>query len=231
MTLRRPLLGCLAALALLALSGRPAGAAALKAGTLATLRWEGFGAVPPAHAEEWEVFLSIDGGRTYPLRITPHLDLAVRGFVFQIPDLPTQDARLLLRLGDERNEVEVESPWTFAILPGRSSSTRPRDVAFSRGESPRPHDPGVVFWVEGGRDGSGLRELAATAPPSTLRSVGTGRLPWLLLLGPSRGAATALRAAPVEAVRTFASRPDAADESPAPPSPPSVRLLIHRFNE
>jgi hypothetical protein len=43
-------------------------------------------------AVEWEAFLSLDGGRTYPVRITPHLDLSIRRrFHFQVPAFPTRD--------------------------------------------------------------------------------------------------------------------------------------------
>src|SRR5688572_13664597 len=79
----------------------------LAAGSLAVVEWEG---QPPIEAaEEWEAFLSLDGGRTHPLRITPHLDLSIRRFTFRVPAFPTREARFLLRFGDERHEeVEVE---------------------------------------------------------------------------------------------------------------------------
>ena len=40
-------------------------------------------------AEEWEAFLSFDGGATYPVRITPHLDLELRRVRWQVPAIPT----------------------------------------------------------------------------------------------------------------------------------------------
>ena len=100
--------GLLFALALLALGSRsiaqeaplarllaPAEGDELTTGRDAVIEWEEL-ALPP-HVVEWEAFLSVDGGKTWPLRITPHLDIAIRRFTFRVPDLPTREARLLLR--------------------------------------------------------------------------------------------------------------------------------------
>jgi hypothetical protein len=57
----------------------PAGGATLVAGSTAMIewaplaRWRELGKV-----DEWEAFLSLDGGATYPVRLTPHLGLAAR---------------------------------------------------------------------------------------------------------------------------------------------------------
>ena len=50
----------------------------LEGGRETTLTWSASSL--PAHAEEWEAFLSIDGGRYYATRITPHLDAGRRTF-------------------------------------------------------------------------------------------------------------------------------------------------------
>src|SRR5262245_60035984 len=73
----------------------PAAGDELDAGSVALIEWEGLAL--PEHADEWEAFLSLDGGRTWPLRITPHLDISIRRFEFPVPDFPTRDARILLR--------------------------------------------------------------------------------------------------------------------------------------
>lgn len=57
----------------------------------------------------------LDSGETYPLRLTPHLDLAVRRCSFRVPDLPARRARLLLRYGDERWDETVETAVRFSI--------------------------------------------------------------------------------------------------------------------
>jgi hypothetical protein len=201
----------------------------LTAGSLAVIEWEG--QPPLAEAEEWEAFLSLDGGRTHPLRITPHLDLAIRRFTFRVPSFPTRDARVLLRFGDERREVEVAPPHRFAIVPGLGVSPTSW-ISLSKGERARPGDDGVVFWVEGARDGSGLREVMAEEADLSFRSVETGHLPWLLVLLPSpQRVSFAAPAAPFQAQRTPLPRRTEAGSSPSAPDRPPVRLLISRFNE
>src|SRR5687768_2385723 len=77
----------------------PAAGDELIAGSAVTIEWEELAL--PEHTVEWEAFLSLDGGRTWPLRITPHLNISIRRFIFRVPDLPTREARLMLRFGDE----------------------------------------------------------------------------------------------------------------------------------
>src|SRR5215211_1242009 len=82
----------------------PAAGDELAAGSIATIEWEGLAL--PEHVEEWEAFLSLDGGRTWPVRVTPHLENGLQRFSFRVPAFPSSDARLLLRFGDEREEME-----------------------------------------------------------------------------------------------------------------------------
>jgi hypothetical protein len=94
----------------------PRAGATLAAGSTAELEWAPlalFDRFPKV--EEWEAFLSLDGGATYPVRITPHLDQDLRRVRWQVPPIPTRDARILLRFGDERRETAVELPERFAI--------------------------------------------------------------------------------------------------------------------
>src|SRR3989442_160803 len=49
----------------------PVAGVALRGGESTAISWEA-DALPP-EAEEWEAFLSIDGGQHYSIRITPHL--------------------------------------------------------------------------------------------------------------------------------------------------------------
>jgi hypothetical protein len=234
--------GLLFALALLALTGRsiaeeaplarllaPAPGEELKAGTEAVVEWEGL-ALPP-HVDEWEAFLSVDGGKTWPLRITPHLDIAIRRFTFLVPDLPTREARLMLRFGDEKREVEVETPVRFAIRPGVVTWMLPPRHAFSRGERPREGAPGVAYWVEGSRQGGRLREVAAVEPPDSVSDIQPVRLPWLPLAWPASGRHD-LPPPGVEDVEPGAGfLTNARPPSLTFPAPADVRLLIHRFNE
>lgn len=208
----------------------PAAGQALRAGSLAVVEWEG--QPPLEEAEEWEAFLSLDGGRTHPLRITPHLDLSIRRFTFRVPAFPTHDARLLLRFGDERREVEVEPPHRFAIVPGLEGISPTSWISLSKGERARPGDDRVVFWVEGARDGSGLREVMAEEADLAVRSVEAGRLPWLFVFPrtPQR-TAFAAPAVPFASQRTPLPRRTETGPSPSALERPPVRLLISRFNE
>jgi hypothetical protein len=127
------------------------------------------------HVEEWEAFLSFDGGATYPVRITPHLDRDLQRVRWQVPAIPTRDARLLLRFGDERRETYVElpqrftiaeAPWALPLFGGAAPTT-------SRGEPALPGHPGVVAWVEGSRQGGSLRPRVATGPPALKETIRT----------------------------------------------------------
>jgi hypothetical protein len=152
----------------------------LRSGDTADLAWaprEPFARLDAlGQAEEWEAFLSFDGGATYPVRITPHLDARLRRVRWQVPAVPTNDARLLLRFGDERNETSVELPLRFAIAEAPWAAPLfgggARQAAMP-GEPALPGQPGVVAWVEGSRQGGALRAVVATPPPSLENTVRT----------------------------------------------------------
>jgi hypothetical protein len=154
----------------------PWAGATLAAGSTAELEWtpgERFAELQKV--QEWEAFLSLDGGATYPVRITPHLDQDLRRIRFQVPPLPARDARILLRFGDEARETAVELPERFAIaaspglLPALGKTLPLARSAFAPGEPALPGHAGVVAWVEGSRRGGGLRQVVAAEAPG-LRS-------------------------------------------------------------
>jgi hypothetical protein len=206
----------------------PAAGNELVAGSMATIWWEELAL--PEHTVEWEAFLSVDGGRTWPLRVTPHLDISIRRFSFRVPDLPTRDARILLRFGDERREVGMEAPQRFSIAAAAFLPSQSRVRVLSRGERARPGDEGVVVWIRGSRSGGDLREVVAWDPVAEMRGV---RPAGLLVLPP--GAPVS----PREEVRRPSLSPDPAPRpvfrapekrEPRPAAVP-VHLLIRRFNE
>lgn len=213
----------------------PAAGLELAAGSRVAIEWEATGDLPGI--VEWEAFLSADGGRTWPLRLTPHLDVSIRRFTVRIPALPTSRARLLLRFGDERREQEVEAPGLFSIVPGQGAAVLELldgGIALARGERARlddPEDPGVAVWVEGDRDGSRLREVVATVEPPSVRAVEPAPGFWIPLLG-SGSARTDL---PRPATTAFQPSPPTGRGLPAaePAGLPAadVRTLIHRYNE
>ena len=136
----------------------PANGATLRGGSFAELRWTAAN-VPPA-AEEWEAFLSIDGGRYYAFRVTPHLDIQLRSFTFVVPNVDTRNARILIRTGDEVHELHFESRDSFSIVRDAKAETLlPRALASKRGEAARDGDPGVVAWADGARDGSCAQDV------------------------------------------------------------------------
>ncbi len=146
----------------------PRAGAVLAGGSTAELEWAphaGFARFPAV--EEWEAFLSLDGGATYPVRITPHLDQDLRRVRFQVPPIPTAEARILLRFGDEQRETAIELPERFAIVasPALRSSFTLSLRAPAPGEPALPGRAGVVAWVEGSRRGGELRQVVADPPP------------------------------------------------------------------
>ncbi|MFP5286871.1 MAG: hypothetical protein ACLGI9_14110 [Thermoanaerobaculia bacterium] len=147
----------------------PSPGARLVGGTTAEIEWlplESFDRMEAV--EEWEAFLSFDGGASYPFRITPHLDQELRRISWQVPDIPTLDARILLRFGDERQETALELPQRFSIAAasGPAGVFMPVEIALQRGEAARPRQAGVVAWVEGDRSGGSLRRRMAAEPAS-----------------------------------------------------------------
>lgn len=213
----------------------PEHGAVLSAGALAEVAWEprsGFEAIEKA--EEWEAYLSVNGGRTYPLRVTPHLDLGIRRFRWTVPNLPTPDARLLLRFGDERLETGFELPLRFSIAASREGfDLEPTALSLERGESALPGDEGVVSWVEGTRDGGSLRRVTAAVPRGIRPLV---EMPWghLLQVDFAPQSAGGARLLAPSAVRLSSDLTSAAlwSVSSVRCGPPPDLLLLHcRRNE
>lgn len=137
----------------------------LTAGTVARLAWR-WRDVRPPEVEEWEAFLSLDGGATFAYRVTTHLQIERDEVSFDVPDLPSTDVRLLLRFGDEREETAVVFPDRFRIQA--SGVPQPRVTLTSsqrRGEAALPDDHGVAAWSEGPSDGSRRQRIEAVARP------------------------------------------------------------------
>lgn len=80
----------------------PGSGQTLRAGSEVTIQWTAD--LTPCARQflgEQEINLSVDGGRTFPYRITPRLTYADRSFVWRVPNLPTEQAILDLRYGCE----------------------------------------------------------------------------------------------------------------------------------
>ena len=85
--------------------------------------------------DEMELVLSLDGGQSFPLRVTGDLSVAAKSFLWRVPRLPTAHARLALRTGTgEREETETVRliGEEFTILDGTDDP--PEELRRVRGE-------------------------------------------------------------------------------------------------
>jgi hypothetical protein len=143
----------------------PANGTTLRGGTFAELHWSA--SQLPEAAEEWEAFLSVDGGKYYAFRVTPHLDLELRRFTFVVPNVDTRDARILIRAGNEERETHFEPEGSFAIERDPNAEVIvPRVLHFGRGEAAREGDQPVLSWADGARSGFGLTQRSTAPMPS-----------------------------------------------------------------
>lgn len=199
----------------------------LRGGSSATVEWSA--AALPRHAEEWEAFLSIDGGRYYAFRITPHLAVDLRRFAFVVPNVDTANARILIRAGNEREETAYELPLTFSIAR-TDGAELPVAPALSprRGEAAREGDPAVVAWAEGDRAGTRVAQRRGGSESSPLlRAILRDAPAASPIVSPKslRTRASARAAAPLDAV----SQRLAVYAAQQPP-PDDLLLLCRRRN-
>jgi len=213
----------------------PAAGASLPAGGSVRVAWEpgpAFARLGDVH--EWELFLSLDGGRTWSVRLTPHLALERRDLAVELPDLPVPSARLLLRIGDERVEHEVE---LGAELPLVRAAAAPPRIDFARrvaaaGESARAGAPGVRRWRTGSAEGRDLAWRSAAAATPRLgagwRATLGGVPPALLPESPRPAATGAVVTCTPSLVTATASA--AGSQSVAPAAPIEPLLATSRRN-
>jgi hypothetical protein len=147
----------------------PSGGATLRGGSLEVLAWSAEGPLPPM-TEEWEAFLSIDGGAHYAFRVTPHLDVARRRILWLVPNVDTGDARLLLRIGDERRERSFELPGTYTISRDpRAALPTISPQLFARGEPAREGEEGVLGRAEGDRGATRIIQVISVDRPADIQ--------------------------------------------------------------
>lgn len=111
----------LAAPATLSILG-PAPAGALQPGARVEVSWP---AAADLHGfDEMELVLSVDGGRTFPVRVTGRIAPAGRRFPWTVPALPAARARLALRAGtaeEDEDETIVGVSEPFSIAPSEGT--------------------------------------------------------------------------------------------------------------
>lgn len=88
----------------------PAAGERVTAGMSARVLWDRPGGLRVEGAAEMELLLSLDGGRTFPIRLTRDLAPETRGVHWRVPNFPTRAARIALRVGDgeEPDEERLE---------------------------------------------------------------------------------------------------------------------------
>ncbi len=156
----------------------PAAARALHPGEMVELRWRGV----PREAEEMELLLSLDGGRSFVVRVTPDLDGDRGAFSWRVPPFPSVQARLAMRINLAGREVVAAQSAPFRIAADRRAA--PWTVRSRGGD----------LWL-GGPDGDAAgevgRELAAGAPQPRISPVWPG----MAALAPGRPRPARSRAA------------------------------------
>ena len=98
----------------------PGAGEALAPGSIVEVRWTPVRDTGLRGVDEVELVLSLDGGTTFPIRVTPDMKPGASRFLWKVPALPTSHARLALRAGeDERDATETVEIVSrdFRILP------------------------------------------------------------------------------------------------------------------
>ena len=197
----------------------------LHGGSFAQLTWS---ADPlPSNVEEWEAFLSIDGGAHYAFRITPHLNLSLHSVTWAVPNVDSRDARILIRVGDEKDECLFEPRFSFAIVRDATDSSPPLTIVAKSGEAARDGDEPVVAWSEGDRAATRIAQVVHIDPPGALESVHALRITESLV---ATGPKTSSQA---DAARTGGSRFFSERRGHSPRvqlRPAALLLLCYRLN-
>jgi hypothetical protein len=121
----------------------PGSGEALAPGSIVEVRWTSLCDAPQDRAvDEAEIVLSLDGGKTFPIRVTPELRPCASRFLWTVPALASAHVRLALRAGveerDQDESIEVVSA-DFRILAdpdGRVEQLRRRVAEWWTPSSP-----------------------------------------------------------------------------------------------
>jgi len=133
--------------------------AAVTAGQVVTLRWSGL----PADVAEVEIVLSLDGGRSYHVRVSPELEAREGGYRWRVPDLPAIRARLLLRTGGGAGERAGAVSGEFRIV--HASGVEGPQLGFHEGQFWTGFDdPPAVPGLRTGAAGPRFEDVADPAP-------------------------------------------------------------------
>ena len=175
----------------------------VRTGETAEIRWT----LPGPDVDELEILMSLDGGRRFPLRVSPEIEAATCRFLWHVPRGLSGQARLRVRYNLRGRETLGEPTAVFTIL------------AVAPGESPSPLVHEGEWWAGAGPlDAPGC--AAAWSPPHD-RVVSGSDLPsggivarGVAMPEPSRVHARAERAASARLILRSASLGSAARLSP-----------------
>lgn len=116
----------------------PAASSEIRAGSVETALLE----IAAAGVGERELILSLDGGRTFPVRLTREIEPDEGSVSWRVPALPSEHAVLALREGGDGSEEEivaVSAEFTIFQGPGLPAE----ELRFQNGEwKTREADPG-----------------------------------------------------------------------------------------
>jgi hypothetical protein len=90
--------------------------AVVHAGESVELNWGDL----PRGAEEMEILLSLDDGAHYTQRVTAEIEPRARHIVWRVPNVASPHARLRIRYGTARREVETAPSAAFEIIADAS---------------------------------------------------------------------------------------------------------------
>jgi len=174
----------------------PAGAA-LRPGERVEVRWT----EPGADVDEFELLLLLGRGARSAVRLTPQLNPSTRSYLWTVPSLPADGARLVLRVGREGREEEDEPGPEFRILGTTQVPLAP--LGFVRGE-----------WWARGHHHTPIAPLGMTSPEQLSCTPGGGMpavLPEITTFGSGVDRGSSIRG-PGRNTHTTAS-------APPPPTP------------
>jgi len=203
------MLACACALATLAVSRARAdgetseprlmlpGYRAVQAGGLVELRW-----TPADEIRELEILISLDGGRTYPVCISPQLDPRTCSFLWRVPRLGPSTVHMRIRFNRDGREIEGAPTGPLLVGPGAGREAEPLGLPPS---SPGEREPGS----SGGRSESpGGRAATGAVSPADDEPLPLRRTTEIRALGSSA---------------TRVPSPNATSETFAPPRTPPLR--------
>jgi hypothetical protein len=118
--------------------------------------------------DEFEILLSTDGGRTYPIRITEELNPATRRLTWRVPRMPCSELRLRVQFHRDGREIEGEESVSVPLIAregGDDALPIPQAVETEGLPTPTRNRPSRSSGPETGRGENADRE---------------GRGPWTL---------------------------------------------------